>query len=273
MKEKDQREEGKQEADGPCVKLAMPSSGLRCSFKKLLHNLKVTEKSYISTSYRMMLSIRTSPICWSAVGAACLKRDLTAVDFCSVSRGKHKSATSLHGSIKPVTKLIISGSELRSRRPLRKPFGQWTIFPVATLHQSCFFSQCCCQDAVGYFPRLQCSGRFCCTARQLSCLELWYEKDIYGIGLWDQEGSLKGDREVGVFYRLPSQEDRANKAFIKKLEEVPSSQALLLMLGLEPLWHLLDEHHAGCRQAYVIVPVTAECVLHLQGQQWKAEGC
>lgn len=67
MKEKDQREEGKQEADGPCVKLAMPKSGLRCSFKKLLHNLKATEKGYIPTSYRMskfsLLFIRTSPIC------------------------------------------------------------------------------------------------------------------------------------------------------------------------------------------------------------------
>lgn len=67
MKGKDQREEGKQEADGPCVKLAMPNSGLRCSFKKLLRNLKATEKSYISTSYRMskfsLLFISTSPIC------------------------------------------------------------------------------------------------------------------------------------------------------------------------------------------------------------------
>lgn len=67
MKENDQREEGKQEADGPCVKLAMPNSGLRCSFKKLLHNLKATEKSYITISYRMskfsLLFIRTSPIC------------------------------------------------------------------------------------------------------------------------------------------------------------------------------------------------------------------
>jgi len=44
------REEDKQEADGPCVKLAMPNSGLRCSFKMLLHNLKATEKSYIPTS-------------------------------------------------------------------------------------------------------------------------------------------------------------------------------------------------------------------------------
>lgn len=50
MKEKDQREEGKQEADGPCVKLAVPNSGLRCSFKKLLRNLKATEKGPISTS-------------------------------------------------------------------------------------------------------------------------------------------------------------------------------------------------------------------------------
>lgn len=67
MKEKDQREEGKQEADGPCVKLAMPNSGLRCSFKKLLLNLKATEKGSISTSYRMSkfspLFIRTFPIC------------------------------------------------------------------------------------------------------------------------------------------------------------------------------------------------------------------
>lgn len=67
MKEKDQREEGKQEADGPCVKLAVPNSGLRCSFKKLLHKLKATEKGPISTSYRMskfsLLFIGTSPIC------------------------------------------------------------------------------------------------------------------------------------------------------------------------------------------------------------------
>lgn len=60
-------------------------------------------------------------------------------------------------------------------------------------------------------------------------------KDVYGISLWDQEGSHKGDRVVGVFYSLPSQEDRVNKALIKKIKEVPSSQALLLMLGLEPL--------------------------------------
>lgn len=33
-----------------------------------------------------------------------------------------------------------------------------------------------------------------------------------------------------------------------------------------------NEHHAGCRQVCVIVPVT-ECLLHLQGQQLKAEGC
>lgn len=165
MKEKDQREEGKQEADGPCVKLAMPNSGLRCSFKKLLHNLKATEKGYFPTSYRMSkfspLFIRTSLICWIAVGAACLKSDLTGVDYCSVSRRKHKSATSLHGFIKPVTRLIISGSELRSRRPLRKLFGQSTICNTASklLLQSVLLPG----DAVGYPLRLQCSGRLCCT--------------------------------------------------------------------------------------------------------------
>lgn len=47
------REKDKQEADGPCVKLAMPNSGIRCSFKMLLHNLKATEKSEISTKKRM----------------------------------------------------------------------------------------------------------------------------------------------------------------------------------------------------------------------------
>lgn len=53
---------------------------------------------------------------------------------------------------------------------------------------------------------------------------------IYGI-----RRKVTKETVVGVFYTLPSQEDRVNKVFIKKLEEVPSSQALLLMLGLEPL--------------------------------------
>lgn len=52
-------------------------------------------------------------------------------------------------------------------------------------------------------------------------MELWDGKDAEFVNsLWEQEGSHKGDRVVGVFCGLPSQEDRVNKAFIKKLEEV-----------------------------------------------------
>lgn len=50
MKENVHKKRDKQEADGPCVKHAMPNCGLRCSFKMLFHNLKATEKSYISAS-------------------------------------------------------------------------------------------------------------------------------------------------------------------------------------------------------------------------------
>lgn len=53
-------------------------------------------------------------------------------------------------------------------------------------------------------------------------MELWYGKDDKSVNsLWDQKGSHKGDRVVGVFYGLPSHEESVRKAFIEKLEEVP----------------------------------------------------
>lgn len=53
---------------------------------------------------------------------------------------------------------------------------------------------------------------------------------VYGI----RREVTKGDTVVGVCYGLPSQEEKLNKAFLKKPGS-SQSHALLLMVGLEPL--------------------------------------